>query len=275
MRERPVKASDRPDRPVLATVDGQWINISAQAEAVAAVRADFRMGRGFSVHVLNLDHLVKRRSDLQYKDAYHRATYVTCDGAPVAALARRQYPGMRRTPGPDLIEPLCRLAAEEGMPVYLFGSSPDALRQTAEQLVVRCPGLQICGSDSPPQGFDPASPAADAAIDRMAASGARLCLISLGSPKQEVLSRRALDRHPHLGLLNIGAGIDFIAGTQSRAPDFVKHNGLEWLWRLATNPRRLSGRYARCAVLLADVAIAHPVKRRLGLPVRASSSGGR
>ena len=120
-------------------------------------------------------------------------------------------------------------------------------------------------------GFDPASPAADAAIDRMAASGARLCLISLGTPKQEVLARRALDRHPHLGFLNIGAGIDFIAGSQSRAPDIMKDNGLEWLWRLATNPRRLTGRYARCAVLLADVAIAGPLRRRLGM---AAPSGG-
>jgi exopolysaccharide biosynthesis WecB/TagA/CpsF family protein len=275
MREQPVR-SERPasQTPVLATVDGQWINIAAQSEAIAAVRADFRDNRGFSVHVLNLDHLVKRRSDPLYREAYRRATYVTCDGAPVAALARRQYPQMQRTPGPDLIEPLCQLAAQEGMPVYLFGSSPDALRRTAEQLVARCPGIQICGSDSPPQGFDPSSPVADAAIDRMAASGARLCLISLGSPKQEVFSRRALDRHPHLGLLNIGAGIDFIAGTQSRAPDVVKDHGLEWLWRLATNPRRLSGRYARCAVVLADVAIGQPVRRRLGLTSAAPTNGG-
>ena len=259
------RAPETHARPaIMATVDGQWINISRQDQALAAVRADFRADRGFSIHVLNLDHLVKRRSDPLYKDAYQRATYVTCDGAPVAALARRQYPAMQRTPGPDLIEPLCRVAADEGMPVYLFGSSGDALRRAAEQLAARNPGLVICGSDAPAMGFDPTSPAADAAIDRMAASGARLCLISLGSPKQEVFSRRALDRHPHLGLLNIGAGIDFIAGSQSRAPDIVKDNGLEWLWRLATNPRRLAGRYAKCALLLADVTIADPVRRRLG-----------
>lgn len=256
----------------LATVDGQWINVANQASAVAAIRSDFRAGRGFSIHVLNLDHLVKRRSDAVYKDAYLRATYVTCDGAPVAALARRQFSAMERTPGPDLIEPLCRLAAQEGMPVYLFGSSGEALRRTAEQLAARCPGLKICGSDAPAQGFDPASPAADAAIDRMAASGARLCLISLGSPKQEVFSRRALDRHPGLGLLNIGAGIDFIAGTQTRAPKFIRHNGLEWLWRLATNPRRLAGRYVRCGLVLADVAIASPLRARVGGRGQASAA---
>lgn len=255
-----------PDRPgTLATVDGQWINIASQDDAVAAVRADFRQGHGFSIHVLNLDSLVKRRADAQYRDAYQRATYVTCDGAPVAVLARRQFPAMQRTTGPDLVEPLCRLAAEERMPVYLFGSSGDSLRRAAEQLVERCPGLDICGSESPPMGFDPSSAAADAAIDRMAASGARFCLISLGTPKQEVFARRALDRHPHLGLLSIGAAIDFIAGSQSRAPELVRDNGLEWLWRLATNPRRLTGRYARCAVVLADVALASPVRRRLGL----------
>lgn len=189
--------SSRP--PVLATVDGQWINIAEQSEIVSQVRRDFHLEHGFSIYVLNLDHLVKRRSDPIYKDAYERATYVTCDGAPVAALARRQFTGMQRTPGPDLIEPLCRLAAQERMPVYLFGSSGEALRRAATQLSLRCPGLDICGTDAPPKNFDPTSPAADAAIDRMAATGARLCLIALGSPKQEVFSRRALDRHPHLG----------------------------------------------------------------------------
>ena len=256
--------------PALATIDGQWINIGAQRDVISEVRRDFRQHRGFSIHVLNLDHLVKRRSDPLYRDAYERATYVTCDGAPIAALARRQFNRMQRTPGPDLIEPLCRLAAEERMPVYLFGSSGEALRRAGEQLALRCPGIDICGSDAPVKDFDPTSTEADAAIDRMAASGARLCLIALGSPKQEVFSRRALDRYPHLGLLNIGAGMDFIGGAQQRAPRVVQENGLEWLWRLASNPRRLSGRYARCAVLLADVAIAHPVRRRIG---RVMASG--
>jgi N-acetylglucosaminyldiphosphoundecaprenol N-acetyl-beta-D-mannosaminyltransferase len=109
----------------------------------------------------------------------------------------------------------------------------------------------------------------------MAASGARLCLIALGSPKQEVLSRRALDRYPNLGLLNIGAGIDFIGGSQQRAPKVVQDNGFEWLWRLATNPRRLAGRYARCAVLLADVAIAKPVRRRLTNAIGPMADGRR
>ena len=272
--ERSASVEARHDRlPALASIDGQWINLASQADAVAAIRDDFRQGRGFSLHVLNLDHLVKRRADPAYKQAYERATYVTCDGAPVAIMARRQHPRIQRTPGPDLIEPLCRLAAEEKMPVYLFGSSPEALRRTAEQLAARCPGLQICGTDSPSQGFDPGSAAADAALDRMAAAGARLCLISLGSPKQEVFSRRGLDRHPGLAFLNIGAGIDFIAGSQSRAPDVMRDHGLEWLWRLATNPRRLTGRYARCALLLADVAIADPLRRRLGL-AGSSANGG-
>ena len=251
------------ERPSLAAVDGQWINIARSVDIVDAVRGDFRHGRGFSIHVLNLDHLVKRRSDPAYRDAYARATYVTCDGAPVAALARRQHAAIERTSGPDLIEPLCRVAAQERMPVYLFGSSAETLRQAGEQLAARCPGLAICGSEAPPRDFDPTSTQADQAIDRMAASGARLCLIALGSPKQEVLSRRALDRHPHLGCLNIGAGIDFIGGSQVRAPSFVRDHGLEWLWRLASNPRRLGGRYAKCALLLAEVAIADPLRQRL------------
>lgn len=248
-------------RSPVARIDGQWINISKEQEIVDAIRTDFREGRGFTVHVMNLDHVVKRRTDVQFRQAYEIATYVTCDGAPVAALARRQNAQIERTPGPDLIEPLCRLAATEKVPVYLFGSSPDALKRTAEQLSARCPGIDICGTDSPPQGFDPQSEAADAALDRMAAAGARLCLISLGSPKQEMFSRRGLDRHPQLGFLNIGAGVDFIAGTQVRAPELLRNNGLEWLWRLSTNPKRLGVRYYKCAAVLADLALEHARRR--------------
>ena len=229
----------------LASIDGQWINIADEADAIRAVRRDLRQGLGFTLHALTLEHLAIRRSDPAYRDAYLGATYVTCDTGPVAALARRQHRLVRPTSARDLIEPLCRLAATERLPVYLFGSHGEAVRRAAGQLIQRTPGLGICGSQSPPATFDPSSAGADAAIDRMAASGARLCLISIDSPRQELLSRRALDRHPHLGLVNIGNGIDAIAGERARAPVMALR--------------------ARRGLLLAEVAIAHPIRRHLGL----------
>ena len=231
--------------PALASIDGQRINIADEHHHHGFGVRGARQGRGFMLHALTLEHLAIRRSDPVYRDAYVRATYVTCDAGPVAALARLQHRLVRPTSARDLIEPLCRLAATERLPVYLFGSHGDAVRRAAGQLIQRTPGLDICGSQSPPASFNPSSPAAEAAIDRMAASGARLCFISLDSPRQELLSRRALDRHPHLGLVNIGNGIDVIAGERARAPAMAQR--------------------ARRGLLLAEVAIAHPIRRRLGL----------
>ena len=122
--------------------------------------------------------------------------------------------------------------------------------------------LNIVGTVSPEQGFDPESAAADAEIDRIAASGARLCFVALGAPKQEVLAARAVARGVRVGFVCIGAGLDFLVGAQTRAPEFMQRNGLEWFWRLSTAPRRLASRYARCFVVLAELLLTEPLKAR-------------
>ena len=93
---------------------------------------------------------------------------------------------------------------------------------------------------SPGRGFDPYSAEADDAIERVRASGARLCFLALGSPRQEIFAARCLDRIPGIGLLCIGASLDFIAGTQVRAPRLAQRMGLEWFWRAVLNPKRLA-----------------------------------
>ena len=258
------------EAPALAIIDGQAINLATQDDLVARVSARAKSGQGFCLFTLNLDHLVKRRADPAFRAAYERASFVSADGAPVVALARRQGAQLTRTTGADLIEPLCAMAAREGLPLFFFGSSQDLLGAAAEELRRRFPGLLMAGCEAPPFGFDPLSPAADAAADRMAASGARLCLIALGAPKQELFADRMLARHPGMGCLCIGAALDFIAGGQKRAPMLAQGLGLEWVWRLATNPRRLSGRYARCALLLADLGLLAPLRQRLAKPALSS-----
>jgi N-acetylglucosaminyldiphosphoundecaprenol N-acetyl-beta-D-mannosaminyltransferase len=99
-------------------------------------------------------------------------------------------------------------------------------------------------------GFDPAGPAADAAIDAIGQSGARLVFLALGAPKQEIFAARAFGRLPGAGFVSIGAGLDFISGAQRRAPKLVRLLAAEWLWRMALSPRRLAGRYAACLAAL-------------------------
>jgi exopolysaccharide biosynthesis WecB/TagA/CpsF family protein len=159
--------------------------------------------------------------------------------------------------------PLCKAAAAERIPVFLFGSKQDVLECAADVLREQCPGLDVRGCLSPPHGFDPFSVEADAAGIHIAASGARLCFVALGAPKQELFSDRMAERGWPIGWVCIGAALDFIAGEQKRAPELFQKTGLEWTWRLLTNPRRLGARYAQCAALMLRLMFTPPPRPAL------------
>lgn len=268
-------ASPRPVSPVrLATIDGWGLNIASRDEAVHRLIDESGAGAGYILACMNLDHLVKLRTTPSFRAVYENPrTFVMADGAPVAALARRQHAAVRRSPGPDLMVPLCAAAAKAGLPIFMFGTRQDVLQTGARRLTEACPDLDIRGIDAPPFGYDPQSATADADADRIAASGAKIVLLGLGSPKQELFAARALARHPHLGFICIGAALDFITGEQRRAPGLMRRAGLEWAWRLATSPRRLGVRYLKCAALLADIVIVEPVRRRISPSVSGTRTG--
>lgn len=232
---------------------GLRINLANLPQAVERLANDAVAGRGFTIFTLNLDHLVKLRIDEAFRAAYSAATYVSADGWPIVFMARRKGAKLERTTGADMVEPLCAEAAKRGIPVYFFGSSEGALDKAAERLQARHPGLQIAGMEAPAYGFDPCSRSAAEASERIAASGARLCFIALGAPKQELFAQKAHAIHPQIGFLCVGAALDFIAGDQERAPRLMQKTGTEWLFRLVSNPRRLAGRYARSALLFAEL----------------------
>jgi len=106
--------------------------------------------------------------------------------------------------------------------------------------------LEIAGCLSPGSNFEAYSGEADIAMDAIRRSGAKICFIALGAPRQELFAARCLDELTGTGTLCIGAALDFIAGTQVRAPKFSQQYGLEWAWRMMKNPGRLGPRYARC-----------------------------
>lgn len=239
--------------PELARVDGQMINLPTLDTAVEAAISRAGRGDGFRLFTLNLDHIVKRRDDTAFRAAYDRAELVSADGAPVAALARRQAGHIERTTGADLVMPLCAAAARAGIPVALFGSNDETLETSARELKARFPALIIAHLESPPYGFDPQSEAAIGAARRIEASGARIVFVALGAPKQELFAARMAETTPALGFVCIGAALDFIAGTQDRAPAIFQKTGLEWLWRLGANPKRMAKRYWLCALVLVSL----------------------
>jgi exopolysaccharide biosynthesis WecB/TagA/CpsF family protein len=269
-RVRMRMASTRSDP--LAIVGGWPINIATQSQAVSEIINAASRGESFSAFTLNLDHLDKLKRDPRFRDAYATARFVTADGAPVAFLGSLQGTSIERTTGADLVIPLVQAAAKQRLPIYLFGTQPEILSGAAKVLEERAgPGVVIVGRASPELGFDPEGAVAEAAIDDIVASGARLCLVALGAPKQELFAAKAVARGARTGFVCIGAGLDFLVGAQVRAPTIMQKFGLEWFWRLASDPGRLTQRYARCALVLAEIAVLAPAKRLVGriLPKRA------
>lgn len=239
------------------------VNFPTEAALLADVDKRLKAGQGFAIATLNLDHVVKMRRNSGFRRAYLAHSHVVADGNPIVWLSRLAgHDQIALVPGSELIEPVAALAARLRTPLALLGSTETVLEAAASQLTAKYPGLEVAVCLAPPYGFDPESAAADALLDRVAGSGARICLLALGAPKQEVLAARGLARHPQLGFLSIGAGLDFIAGHQVRAPVWVRRIAMEWLWRMLSNPRRLARRYLDCALVLPSLTGAALAARR-------------
>lgn len=231
------------------------VNTPDRAALVAGVEWRLSAGRGFTAATLNLDHLVKLPRSARFRAAYLAADFVVADGNPIVWLSRLAGRPVGLAPGSELIDPLAELAARLGAPVALFGATDATLAAAAARLEAAFPGLAIVHRAAPPFGFDPEGAEAARCADALAASGARLCFVALGAPKQEIFAAFAASRAPSCGFVSIGAGLDFIAGAQTRAPAWTRALAMEWLWRAAGDPRRLAGRYVACALKLPALAM--------------------
>lgn len=194
------------------------------------------------VCICNVHSVVTAAQDPAFMRAIDCADLATPDGAPVAWMLRRQgVAGQRRVSGPDLMLAYCEHAAARNESIFLFGSSESTLQQLQHRLLARWPGLKIAGALSPPYG--PLSAAEDeAVVETINASGAGTVWVSLGCPKQELWMTAHRGRVQAV-MVGVGAAFDFHAGTVARAPAWMRRNGLEWLHRLAIEPRRLGRRY--------------------------------
>jgi N-acetylglucosaminyldiphosphoundecaprenol N-acetyl-beta-D-mannosaminyltransferase len=230
-----------------------FVNLQNMEAALNAMMSRAVARRGFTLFTINLDHLVKLKADRRFLSAYQQADFVTADGWPIVWLLRQQGRAVERTTGADLVEPLCARAAERALPIFFIGPSFDSQRKALEILSERYPGLKIAGADTPKIDADAIERAAAALAKPIKDSGARICFVSLGAPKQELLAQALLRQCPEVGFICVGAALDFISGHMQRAPRGVQRFKLEWLWRLASDPKRLCARYAQCLLLFAAV----------------------
>jgi N-acetylglucosaminyldiphosphoundecaprenol N-acetyl-beta-D-mannosaminyltransferase len=144
--------------------------------------------------------------------------------------------------GADLILPLMERAAQRNWRVYLMGAGDGVAELAAAELKKRY-GTHVVGCDAPRVSVDPAAPENLAPLAKIKAANPDILLVALGAPKQEVWMHRCLPQYAPAVALGIGAGLDFIAGTVKRAPQWVSSAGLEWAYRLSREPRRLWRRY--------------------------------
>lgn len=186
--------------------------------------------------------VVTAKTDLAYRAVVNAADMATPDGMPVSwSLKWLGFRGQQRINGPDLTWRLLERAARDGHSVYFYGSTPETIELLATRAKAAFPGLKIAGSCSPP--FRPLTREEDDAIvEQINASGAGLVFIGLGCPKQEHWMAAHKGRIKAV-MLGVGAAFDYHAGTLKRAPRWMQRSGLEWIYRLSQEPRRLWKRY--------------------------------
>lgn len=232
------------------------VNIASQAALIDEARRRFGAGQGFALATINLDHLVKLSRSESFRQSYAAQDLVVADGNPIVWLSRLAGPAVALAPGSDLVLPLAREAAAAGLRVALVGATDPTLAASARRLLGLVPGLQPPLCIAPPMGFDPAGAEARAILAQLAAEGIGLCFVALGAPKQEAFAALGRSLAPDVGFASVGAGLDFLAGSQKRAPLWVRQLALEWLWRAASNPFRLVPRYLACLAILPGQVVA-------------------
>ena len=202
-------------------------------------------GRGY-VTAAAVNLVMSAREDPQTRAAVLGATLAVPDGQPLVwALHALGHKRATRVYGPDLMARFCARAAVDGTPIYLYGGrTPEALELLEARLRKRFPGLRIAGGYSPPFRALSAEEEQNV-VSTIDASGAAVVWVGTGQPKQE---KWMLEMRPRLRaslLVGVGAAFDFHAGLVSQAPRWMQRNGLEWVYRLSREPRRLWRRYAR------------------------------
>lgn len=240
------------------------VNVPDQNALFAAIRSRLASRQGFALATVNLDHLVKLRGSAPFREAYAAQDLIVADGNPIVWLSRLAGTPVALVPGSDMVVPLARLAAEEGVPVALLGATEPVLHKAADVLRTAVPEIGIAALLAPSQGFDPHGPEAGRMLEALAGSGAGLTLLALGAPRQEMFAARGRRDLPAMGFASIGAGLDFLAGSQKRAPRWVRRIAMEWLWRMLLQPRRLTGRYLRCGLVLSGLVLRVGRRRLLG-----------
>jgi N-acetylglucosaminyldiphosphoundecaprenol N-acetyl-beta-D-mannosaminyltransferase len=238
---------------------GMRVDATSYEHAATEILGWASSGESRYVCIATVNNVIEAHDNPAYQRVMEHADLVTPDGMPLVwGLGLLGVRGATRVYGPDLTPILCERAAAAGIPVGFYGSTPEVLADLTTNLARRCPDLQVGYTYSPP--FRPQTPDEDAVVrERIAQSGVRLLFVGLGTPKQELWM--AANGDVRTVMVGVGAAFDFIAGHKRQAPNLLQDLGLEWLFRLFNEPRRLWRRYLyrnpRFVVLFAAQLLKH------------------
>lgn len=202
----------------------------------------------------NLDHIVIMETDKEFVEIYQNADLVLADGKPLIWISKLTgNPIKEKISGSDLFPHMCAMAAKKGYSVFILGAAEGVADKAAVNLTAKNPGLKIAGTYSPPAGFENDDNELTQIASLVAAAKPDILAVSLGSPKGEKFVYKHLKEYGVPLGISIGATIDFEAGNVKRAPKWMSDYGLEWLFRITQDPKRLIKRYWNDAIKIIPI----------------------
>lgn len=213
-------------------------------EAVECTKVLARQGKGAFVVTPNVDHMIKLHQDELFAQIYADADLILADGTPIMWFAKGfGTPLKEKVSGSDLFPRVCEMAAKENLSVYLLGGTEGVAEKAADVLKHRYANFTVSGIYSPPFGFEKDETQMKLICDQINEAKPDILFVGLGAPKQEKLFWEIRSKVNVPVALHVGGSFDFIAGTIKRAPKWMSKVGLEWLYRLIKEPKRMFKRY--------------------------------
>jgi N-acetylglucosaminyldiphosphoundecaprenol N-acetyl-beta-D-mannosaminyltransferase len=222
---------------------GVGISAIDLSQAIATIEGWVQRGESHYVCVTGVHGVMESQRDEALRGIHNAAGLVTPDGMPLVWLSRRRgLDHVERVYGPDLMLACCARSPSTGHRHFFYGGAPGVPEKLASRLSERYPGLIVAGGYSPP--FHPLTPSQDEEIVRRINEAAPdIVWVGLSTPKQERWMHEHVARVKAPALIGVGAAFDFVSGRKRQAPRWMQRSGLEWLFRLASEPRRLWRRY--------------------------------
>lgn len=210
----------------------------------------------------NVDHIVRLEKDEELQKVYKNASLILTDGKPLIWISKwYKTPIKEKISGSDLFPRVCQLAANKNYTMYLLGAAEGVADTAARNLMKKYPGLNIVGTYSPPFGFEKNEQEMNKIKTQIQDVHPEILIVGLGCPKQE----KFMYYHcKELGVpisFGLGASIDFEAGNIKRAPKWMSNHGLEWLYRITQDPKRLAKRYLVDDMKIFSLAIRYGGKK--------------